>query len=112
MTGACPRCGLPQDLCVCESIAKESQKIIVKIIKKKYGKKYTTITGIDPKEIDLEKLAKQLKAKFACGGTVKGGVVELQGGGGKSPAAEQRHLQEVKQVLVENGFAPETILVK
>lgn len=109
---ACPRCGLPKDLCVCESIAKESQKIIVKIEKKKYGKKYTTIHGIDPKEIDLDKLAKQLKAKFACGGTVKEGVIELQGGGGKSSAAEQRHLQEVKQILVEKGFAPETILIK
>jgi translation initiation factor 1 len=109
---ACPRCGLPTDLCVCESIAKESQKIIVKIEKKKYGKKYTIIEGIDPKEIDLDKLAKQLKAKFACGGTVKSGVVELQGGGGKSPAAEQRHLQEVKQILVQNGFAPETIVIQ
>ena len=109
---ACPRCGLPKDLCVCESIAKESQKIVVKIEKKKYGKKYTIIEGIDPKEIDLEKLAKQLKAKFACGGTVKSGVVELQGGGGKSPAAEQRHLQEVKQILVQNGFAPETIMIQ
>jgi translation initiation factor 1 len=109
---ACPRCGLPQDLCVCESIAKESQKIIVKIIKKKYGKKYTTIQGIDPKEIDLDKLAKQLKAKFACGGTVKSGTIELQGGGGQSSAAEQRHLQEVKQILVDSGFAPETIVIQ
>ena len=109
---ACPRCGLPKDLCVCESIAKESQKIIVKIEKKKYGKKYTIIEGIDPKEIDLDKLAKQLKAKFACGGTVKSGVVELQGGGGKSSAAEHRHLQEVKQILVQKGFAPETIVIQ
>ncbi|MBW2973260.1 stress response translation initiation inhibitor YciH [Candidatus Woesearchaeota archaeon] len=109
---ACPRCGLPKDLCVCESIAKESQKIIVKIEKKKYGKKYTMISGIDPKEIDLDKLAKQLKAKFACGGTVKSNVIELQGGGGQSKAAEERHLQEVKQILIENGFAPETIQIE
>lgn len=109
---ACPRCGLPKDLCVCESIAKETQKIVVKIDKKKYGKKYTIISGIDPKEIDLDKLAKELKAKFACGGTVKSGSIELQGGGGKSPAAEQRHMQEVKQILVEKGFAPETIFIQ
>lgn len=109
---ACPRCGLPKDLCVCESIAKESQKIIVKIEKKKYGKKYTVVEGIDPKEIDLEKLAKELKAKFACGGTVKAQVIELQGGGGQSPAAEQRHLHEVKRILIQKGFAPETILIQ
>lgn len=109
---ACPRCGLPKDLCVCESIAKETQKIVIQIVKKKYGKKYTTIRGIDQKEIDLDKLAKELKAKFACGGTVKEGVIELQGGGGKSDAAEHRHLQAVKQILVEKGFAPETIVIK
>ena len=46
MSEICTVCGLPKELCVCETIAKESQKIIVKIEKKKFGKKYTIITGI------------------------------------------------------------------
>ncbi|MBW2970211.1 translation initiation factor [Candidatus Woesearchaeota archaeon] len=98
----CVTCGLPKDLCVCESIAKESQKIIVRTEAKKFNKMYTIIEGIDEKEIDLDQLAKKLKAKFACGGTIKENRIELQGD----------HKQKVKQALIEAGFAQETIIVK
>lgn len=108
----CPRCGLPKELCVCESIAKETQKIIVRIEKKKFSKKYTIIEGIDPKEIDLEQLAKKFKALLACGGTVKENVIELQGAGGQTFPAEQKHLQRIKEVLIQSGFAPETIVIQ
>ena len=50
MTEVCPQCGLPKELCVCETIAKESQKIIVTTINKKFGKVNTVIKGIDNKE--------------------------------------------------------------
>ena len=102
MSEICSSCGLPQELCVCETIAKESQAIIVGMIKKKFGKKYTTITGIDNKEINLKDLGKKLKGHFACGGTAKGGKIELQGD----------HRQKVKDILVEMGFAPETIEIE
>ena len=98
----CPKCGLSQDLCVCESIAKESQKIIVGIECKKFNKNYTVIEGIDQKEINLEQLAKKLKARLACGGTVKGDKIELQG----------KHLQKTREVLIEAGFSPETIILR
>ena len=98
----CVKCGLSQDLCVCESIAKESQKIIVRIECKKFNKNYTVIAGMDQKEINLNQLAKKLKEKLACGGTVKGDKIELQG----------RHLQKVKEILVQTGFAPETIIIQ
>ena len=98
----CPTCGLPKDLCVCESIAKETQKITIGTESKKFGKQYTIIEGIDAKEIDLDRLCKRLKAKFACGGTVKEGRIELQGS----------HTTKVKQFLIdEEKFAPETIVV-
>jgi len=102
MSDICPICGLPQDLCVCESIAKESQKIEVTTTKKKFGKVYTVILGIDEKEIDIKSLVKKLKSKFACGGTAKDGKVELQG----------NHKNKVKATLIESGFAPESIIVK
>ncbi|MBS3147867.1 translation initiation factor [Candidatus Woesearchaeota archaeon] len=98
----CVTCGLPKELCVCESIAKESLKIIVRVEEKKFNKKYTVVEGLDPKEIDLDQLAKQLKAKLACGGTVKDGRIELQG----------EHRQKAKLVLIEAGFAPEAIIVR
>ncbi|PIN80786.1 stress response translation initiation inhibitor YciH [Candidatus Woesearchaeota archaeon CG10_big_fil_rev_8_21_14_0_10_30_7] len=98
----CPKCGLPLDLCVCESIAKESQIITVKTEKKKFGKIYTVIEGINEKEINIEQLCKELKSKFACGGTYKQNNIELQG----------NHKQKIKQILVEKGFAPETIIIQ
>jgi len=98
----CNKCGLPEELCMCETIAKESQKIIIKTEKRKFGKKYTIVNGIDEKDIDIKNVAKQLKSKFACGGTAKNGIVELQGD----------HKLRVKEELVKIGFSPETIDVQ
>ena len=102
MSEVCTKCGLPKELCVCETIAKESQKIQVYLEKKKFGKINTVIEGIDEKEIDFKELTKKLKTKFACGGTAKDGRIELQGD----------HKNKVKHILVEIGFASETIEVK
>ncbi|MBW2996902.1 translation initiation factor [Candidatus Woesearchaeota archaeon] len=102
MSEICSTCGLPKELCVCETIAKENQLIEVSLEKRKFGKQYTVVTGIDTKEIDMDQLVKKLKNKFACGGTSKGGKIELQG----------RHKQRVREALIEMGFAPETIVVK
>jgi len=102
MNEICPKCGLPKDLCVCETIAKENQVIKVYTTKRKFNKIYTIIKGINTKEIDMKDLAKKLKGSFACGGTVKDGYIELQGD----------HKNKVKAVLVEMGFSPETIEVQ
>jgi translation initiation factor 1 len=102
MSEICPKCGLPKELCVCETIAKENQLIKVYTIKKKFGKQNTIIEGIDNKEINIKDLTKNLKSNFACGGTAKEGKIELQGD----------HKQKVKDQLVKMGFSPETIDVK
>lgn len=99
MNNICSRCGLPKELCVCETIAKESQRIRVYLEKKKFGKISTIVGGIDTKEIDIKEVAKLLKTKLACGGTVKEGKIELQGD----------HKQRVKKELIQSGFAPNTI---
>ncbi|MBI2651648.1 translation initiation factor [Candidatus Woesearchaeota archaeon] len=102
MSDICPKCGLAKELCVCETIAKESQLITVFLEKKKFKKYSTMIEGIDQKEIDIKDLAKKLKAQFACGGTVKEGIIELQGD----------HKHKVKAVLVKMGFPGDTIQVR
>ena len=102
MAEICTKCGLPKELCVCETIAKEQQKIKIYSIKKKFGKIHTVIEGIDEKEINLKETAKRLKEKFACGGTSKEGKIELQG----------NHKQNVKTFLIEMGFAPDSIEVR
>lgn len=98
----CLTCGLPADLCICEEIAKEEQIIRVGIETRRYGKKYTLVTGIDPDEVDLGALAKQLKTKLACGGTSKEGRIELQGD----------HRYKIKQLLEEFGFPSSNIEVQ
>lgn len=102
MSEICQTCGLPKDLCVCESIAKETQKIKVYTIKKAFGKVYTVIEGIGDKQIDMKDLVKKLKHKFACGGAIVKNHIELQG----------NHLNKIMGVLVESGFSPETINIR
>ncbi len=102
MSEICQICGLVKELCVCETIAKESQKILVYIERKKFNKNYTIVEGIDEKEIDLKDLAKKLKSELACGGTIKDGKIELQG----------EHKQKTKKILIDYGFALSSIEVK
>jgi len=95
----CPKCSLPKEACVCETIAKTKQKIKVNKVKRKYGKITTVISGIDAKDIDIKNLAKELKSELACGGTVKNDEIELQGD----------HAKKVKEKLVSLGFSEESI---
>jgi translation initiation factor 1 len=97
--GICPRCGLPKELCICEEVAKEQQRINVKVNKRRYGKEVTVIEGLDPTDIDLEDLSKFMKARLACGGTVKGSSIELQG----------NHRERVKELLTEKGYSVDNI---
>ena len=43
------------------------------------GKGVTTLTGLALTETNLKLLAKQLKQKCSTGGTVKDGIIEIQG---------------------------------
>jgi len=102
MSEICSRCGLPKDLCVCETIAKEEQKIHIKVVKRRFGKLITVVSGLDDKTINVKDLAKKLKSKLACGGTSKGNVIELQG----------NHIDRVKKLIIEEGFPESAITTK
>ncbi|MBI2105702.1 stress response translation initiation inhibitor YciH [Candidatus Woesearchaeota archaeon] len=97
-----PITGLPKDLGIWESIAKETQIIEIKRIKKKFGKIATLIEGINKKEIDIKDLGKKLKSKFACGGTIKDNKIELQGD----------HAEATKKELIKFGFNPDSIRIR
>lgn len=91
--------GLPQELC--EQLVREQQLIKIRLEKRKFGKEVTIIEGIDERDVDVKKLASQLKTKLATGGTVKNGKIELQGD----------HRSVLKDLLVELGFPPDNIVV-
>ena len=94
MAGICPTCGLPDEVCVCEEIAKEQQDISIYTVRRRYGKVVTIVDGIDTSDIDIDTLCKELKRACASGGTVKDGRIELQGD----------HKSRVAEKLKEMGF--------
>jgi translation initiation factor 1 len=84
---------LPRDICVCQEIAKESQKIKIAVEKKRFGKLATILDGFG-ESTDIKALAKELKRKLACGGTFKENRIELQGD----------HRQKVKEILIKMNY--------
>jgi translation initiation factor 1 len=80
----CPDCGKPVAACVCREKQKQTVKGdgIVRIgreTKGRGGKGVTLITGLPLNEELLKELASKLKQTCGTGGTVKDGVIEIQG---------------------------------
>ncbi len=98
MAEICKKCGLPKELCVCDTIAKEERKIRVSEVNRRFGKMITLVEGIS-KDVDSKKILKELKTKLACGGTIKNNMIELQGS----------HKNKVKAILVKLGFPEDQI---
>ncbi|MFA5357946.1 MAG: stress response translation initiation inhibitor YciH [archaeon] len=90
--------GLPKDLFDINTIAKEQQKIKIVVIRRRFSKVITIVSGFeDPKT--AKEMGKEMKKKFACGGTTKGTEIELQGD----------HLRKAKQFLLSMGYNEELI---
>lgn len=87
-----PISGLPIAVGDWESLAKTKQQIIIKTEKRRFGKMITIVSGLEG--VDIKEIAKILKAKLACGGTIKNKEIELQG----------EHRLQAKKVLIEQGF--------
>ena len=100
MAEICPKCGLMKEICACDILEKEEvQKIKAYATKKNFRKLVTIIEGLD--EARLEKTAKELKSRLACGGTAKDGIIVLQGD----------HTGKLKRLLVDIGYPQESITV-
>jgi translation initiation factor 1 len=79
----CPSCGKPVAECVCRQKSPiRAGDGIVRVgreTKGRKGKGVTVITGVPLDDAGLKELGKQLKAKCGSGGTIKDGIIEIQG---------------------------------
>ncbi|MBI5556338.1 MAG: translation initiation factor Sui1 [Deltaproteobacteria bacterium] len=79
----CPACGYPAAACSCrQRRAPTKGDGIVRIsleTKGRKGKGMTCVTGLPLDEDELRHLASQLKQRCGSGGTVKEGIIEIQG---------------------------------
>jgi translation initiation factor 1 len=92
----CPKCAKPLKKCSC----RPEQKTVFGPIrverqtKGRKGKGVSLISGLQLDDPQLKELAKELKQRCGCGGTVKDGVIEIQ--------TDQRDL--LLEELLKRGF--------
>lgn len=97
----CPDCGEVQAKCRCEEQS-EAERVaaldgVVRIRRETSGRKgkgVTTISGVPLVEKDLKVLAKKLKQQCGTGGSVKDGIIEIQGD----------HRETLKSALEGQGY--------
>ncbi len=99
----CPVCGQAYKYCRCDQpptqqvASTQKSDGIVRIMrdrKHRGGKTVTVITGVPASNEDIATLAQQLKKLCGSGGTVKEGVIEIQGD----------HCEKVQAKLSEMGY--------
>ena len=79
----CPVCSRPVSACVCRQ-KKNTSKVdgIVRVGRESKGRKgkgVTLISGVPLDHEGIKSLGKELKKKCGTGGTVKDGIIEIQG---------------------------------
>ena len=88
----CPKCLQQEQECVCRrngNVPAGGADGVIRVSREKKGRGGKTVTCISGlKGQDAQAVALELKRKFGCGGTVKPGIVELQGDNCERAVAE------------------------
>lgn len=93
----CPDCREAVSACRCADVMQLQGDGIARVrreTKGRGGKTVTTVSGLLLQGDELKTLAKQMKARCGCGGSLKDGVIEIQGD----------QVDVLCQWLVEKGF--------
>lgn len=85
---------LERELGLDDALAVEGSRVRIRVDARRYGKAVTLLDGFDP-GVDLDALAKELKRGIGVGGTVREGVIELQGD----------HRGKARERLAKMGYA-------
>ena len=75
----CPQCGQPQAACLCKAQAPKGDGVVRVRREVRRGKEVTAISGVPLLADELAAFAKRLRTLCGAGGTVKDGVIEIQG---------------------------------
>jgi translation initiation factor 1 len=95
----CPGCGHPVKQCCCRQESRHEDDTVMRVSRQTKGRKGSgvcLITGLPLNEAELKKLARELKKKCGSGGTVKNGIIEIQGD----------HRDILVDILTKMGFIP------
>lgn len=80
---------------------KSETHLVIRMELRKWGKPMTVIQGLPKTGKSIDDIARKLKARLATGGTVKDGMVMLQGD----------HRNRIKDELVKLGFPADHVEV-
>lgn len=93
----CPVCRQAVAACVCKAVQRPAGDGVVRVLREtkgRAGKGVTLVRGVPLDDDELAALGKKLKAACGSGGTVKDGVIEVQGD----------HVERVMAALQAQGF--------
>ncbi len=93
----CPTCRQPAGACRCSQTNPVIGDGVIRVgreTKGRKGKGVTIVTGVPLPPEDLARLAADLKRRCGAGGTIKEGVIEIQGD----------HRDTIMVFLEKNGF--------
>ncbi|GGY86082.1 translation initiation factor Sui1 [Pseudoduganella plicata] len=98
----CPACRHPIRQCACKANAAPGGDGVVRVsrqTKGRGGKTVTLVKGLALDDVALALLGKQLRSACGSGGTVKDGVIEVQGD----------HCDLIMEALVRQGHQPKRV---
>lgn len=78
---------------------REEARVKIRMEMRRFGKPTTVIEGLKMSEKDMQELCTKMKKGLATGGTVKGGILILQGD----------HRESAAKILTEKGFSEGSI---
>ncbi len=92
----CGICFKPKTQCVCLPVGTGSDGVVRvgRSTKGRKGAGVTIVTGVPLKGAELKALAKKLKQKCGSGGTLRDGIIEVQG----------EHQDKIVEILEKRGW--------
>jgi translation initiation factor 1 len=97
----CTECQKPADHCICKESARlqvlgDGNVKLRRETKGRGGKTVVVVSGLALDQKQLQSLVAELKRLCGSGGTVKDGIIEIQG----------EHLDKIREALFKKGHKP------